>query len=132
MYFLQQKEVQRSCPEKHRAWLDTEAGTVYKYQIAVVCWEHELGMKWNNDSIDRDHVSLAKEHITENCPLAEFLIEMKAENTVNGHWRESPKERIFNNEDDFLIDAVMTGYLDTENAHDFKVGVNNNEYDEEL
>jgi len=103
-------------------------------------------MKWNNDSIDRDHVSLAKEHITENCPLVEFLIEMGAENCINGYWRQflkwlrqednivcmnQLKERIFNDENEFLIDTVMTGYLYAENVHDFKVGVNNYKYNEE-
>ena len=39
------------------------------------------------ETIDRDHVSLVKEHVTENCSLAEFLIEMKDKDTVNGHWR---------------------------------------------
>jgi len=141
MYFLQEKEVRRSCSKKHRAWLDTEAWTVYKYQRAVVYWENELGIKWDDESIERDHIGLAKENITENCPLAEFLIETKAENAVNEHSRlfikwlrqeenivcmNQLKERIFNDENDFfLICSVMTGYIDAENVHDFKVKVNN-------
>jgi len=86
--FRSRKRFKEVVLKKHRDWLDTEAGTVYKYQKAVVYWENELGKKWNDHSIDRDHMSLAKEHITENCPLEEFLIETKAENTVNGHWRQ--------------------------------------------
>ena len=44
-------------------------------------------MKWDDDRIDRDHVSLAKDHITEDYPLAKFLIEMKNKDTIDGHWR---------------------------------------------
>ena len=121
--------------------------TVYKYQRSVVYWENELGIKWDDDRIDRDHVSLAKEHITENCSLAKFLIEMKDEDTANGHWGQflkwlrqeenivsmhQLKERIFNNEKEFFISAGIVGYLDADNLHGFKVEVYNCEYDEEL
>ena len=133
--------------QKHRAWLNTKAGTFYKYKKAVVYWENELGMKWDDDRIDRDNVSVAKEHVMENCSLAEFLIEMKDKDTVNGHWRQflkwlrqeenivsmnQLKERISNDEKEFFISAGIAGYLDADNVHGFKVEVYNYEYDEEL
>jgi len=131
---------------KHRAWLETQAGTVYKYQKAVVYWENELGLKWVDD-FDRDHVSLASEHVSDDWPLAEFLIAMKGEDTVRCHWRQfikwlcqeqdiwcinQLKERINEDEADVFNSAVMAGYLDTENLNDFKIALNNYQYDEDL
>jgi len=41
--------------QKHRAWLNTEAETIYKYQKSGGLLENELRMKWDDDRIDRDH-----------------------------------------------------------------------------
>ena len=42
------------------------------------------------------------------------------------------KERILNDENDFITNAVMVGYLDVEKLHDFKAGVNTYKNDKEL
>ena len=100
-------------------------------------------MKWDDDRIDRDYVSLAKDHITDDCPLAEFLIKMKNKDIIDGHWRyffkwldreediehfNQLKQRILHNEHDFFANTVRAGYLSVKNLHSFKVEVNNYVY----
>ena len=78
-------------------------------------------MKWDDGCIDKDHVSLAKDHIAEGCPLAKFLIKMKNKDTIDGHWRyffkwldrekgikrfNQLKQRILNNEYSCFVNTV--------------------------
>ena len=92
-------------------------------------------------------MSLASEHVSDDWPLAEFLIAMKGEDTVRCHWRQfikwscqeqdiwcinQLKERINEDEAGVFNSSVMAGYLDTENLNDFKIALNNYQYDEDL